>query len=510
MPNDDYVYDPLERGTYEAMAFNAIGRASEVNNFPAYGLAHSTGTSGWSVGFMQWDFGQPGRGDRADDMLARYQAWAPVSQVLTDAEVASLSTRLRTRGQVGNALTAEERTDLDQFLRSDEGRAFVGELDRQQVQRKWDNIGDPLSQIEWLQELRETAPGQAAEIVAMTSKLYNQNEVRGGRLIEHLQEHTLTPAQTSDWIGDQGIHGLNSAARLAIVEGRDKALVGVRLMNSLEAGEGQLSRLWREEIHENGNTGLTANFNNNPSVQLLDKLMRDPLNGDRIRAQLEDDAPRSRVLMTGGTLETSRVELDREGRLTVRSPGGLESVLTHDGWFRQEVQAIDQPNHGQNPAHREREPGPGGPAGYRREAPERADPGEPPQLNPVVHPRHQGHAEGAVNQAHPDYALFNALKERLPSQLSDDMVGHVMLQAKLGGVLHADKIDMVAVVGDNAFIQGRMPGDRAKVDMSGLAPPLQQSLEQSQSFDQSQVQQLAQFREHQQTLNEQAAPRMVI
>lgn len=507
MSNDDYIYDPLSRDTYEAIAFNAIGRASEVNNLPAYGLAHSTGNSGWSVGFMQWDFGQPGRGDRADDMLARYQAWAPEAQVLTNAEITSLSTRLRTRGQVGNDLTAEERANLDQFLRSDEGRSFVGELDRQQIERKWDNVGEPLSRIEWLQNLNETSPGQAAEIVAMTSKLYNQNEVRGGRLIQHLQDNTLTSAQTSDWIGDQGIEGLNAMARSAIVAGRDKALVGVRLMNSLEIGEGQLSQLWREEIHENGNVGLTQNFNNNASVQLLDKMMRDPTNGERIRAQLEDDAPRSRVLMTGGVAETSRVELDREGQLTVRSPSGIESILTHDGWIRHGVQVIEQPNHGQGPAHRERQPGPGGPPGHRREAPDRPDPGDPAHPNPV---RHQGNANDAMSPAHPDYALFTALKERLPSQMSDDMVGHVMLQAKIGGVRHADKLDLVAVVGDNAFIQGRTPGDRAKVDVSGSAPLLQESLAQSESFDRLQAQQLAQFREQQQNLNEQSAPRMVL
>ena len=229
MPDEDYVYDPLNREIYEAIAFNAIGRASEVNNLPAYGLAHSTGNSGWSLGFMQWDFGQPGRGDRADDMLARYQAWSPEAQPFTNTEIVSLSTRLRTRGQVGNSLTAEERTNLDGFLRSDEGRAFVGELDRQQIERKWDNVGQPLSGIQWLQNLNETSPGQAAEIVAMTSKLYNQNEVRGGRLIEHLQENALTSAQTSDWIGDQGIEGLNAMARSAIVAGRDKALVGTRV-----------------------------------------------------------------------------------------------------------------------------------------------------------------------------------------------------------------------------------------------------------------------------------------
>jgi hypothetical protein len=335
---EERVYNPLSRESYEAIAYNAIGRASEVNNLTAYGLSHSTGNSGWSVGFMQWDFGQPSRGERADDMLARYQQWAPENQRYSDNEIASLSTRLTTRGQVGNDLTTDEKLRLNGFLRSDEGRQFVGELDRQQTERKWNNVGQPLSQIEWLRTLNETEPQQVAEIVAMTSKLYNQNERRGGLLIEHLQQNNLTSDQTRDWIGAEGIDGLNQNAREAIVSGRDKALTGVRLMNALEVGDGQISRMWQEEMYQNQNLGLNQNFNTSASVQLLDKMMRDPLNGERIRAQIDEDAPRRQVVMAGGATETARVELNNQGVLSTRSPSGIESSLTPNGWVRNDLQ----------------------------------------------------------------------------------------------------------------------------------------------------------------------------
>ena len=115
-----------------------------------------------------------------------------------------------------------------------------------------------------------------------------------------------------------------------------------------------------------------------------------------------------------------------------------------------------------------------------------------------------------MNRAHADFALFAALKERLPAQMADDMVGQVMLQAKIGGVGHADKLDKVAVFGDSAFIQGKTPGDRAKVDVSGSAPPLQETLAQSEAFDRLQTQQLARFGEQPQNLNEQVAPRVAL
>lgn len=52
----------LDQNRFAAIAHNAVGRASEVNNLNAYQLQHSTGNSGWSVGFMQWDFGQGAAG----------------------------------------------------------------------------------------------------------------------------------------------------------------------------------------------------------------------------------------------------------------------------------------------------------------------------------------------------------------------------------------------------------------------------------------------------------------
>ena len=52
--NDDiYVYDPLDRRTFEAIAYNAIGRGSETNTYPAYHLTHSSGLSGWSVAELE-------------------------------------------------------------------------------------------------------------------------------------------------------------------------------------------------------------------------------------------------------------------------------------------------------------------------------------------------------------------------------------------------------------------------------------------------------------------------
>src|SRR3546814_6281245 len=100
-------------------------------------------------------------------------------------------------------LTAEERERLDEYMRSDPGRVFVDSLNQEQVNRKWESVGEPLSGIEWLRDLRTADPAQATEIVVQAIKLYNQYEVRGGRLIAHLQDNESSAAQTRDWIGTE-------------------------------------------------------------------------------------------------------------------------------------------------------------------------------------------------------------------------------------------------------------------------------------------------------------------
>src|SRR3546814_1776324 len=92
--NERRSYDPLDRATFEAIAYSAVGRASEIGTFPALSLTHSSGNSGWSVGIVQWDFGQPGRGEKVGELLAGYQAWAAPDAQFTGQEVESLSSRL--------------------------------------------------------------------------------------------------------------------------------------------------------------------------------------------------------------------------------------------------------------------------------------------------------------------------------------------------------------------------------------------------------------------------------
>lgn len=319
----------LDQNRFAAIAYNAVGRASEVNNLNAYQLQHSIGNSGWSVGFMQWDFGQgPVRQEKVDDFLQRYQANAAPTDRFSPAQLESLETRLKTRGQTGNALTPIEQTRLNGFLRSDEGRAFVAELDGVQLQRKWDNVGEPLSRMDWLQTLGETQPGEVDKIVAMTAKLFNQNEIRGGRLLEQLRDHPMSADETREWIRSVGVDGLNAAAQRAIRSGCDNAYAGAELLSRLEASPTIAGRAWREEIHGQSNPSLSQRFSTNPNAQLLDKMFRDPVNGGILLDKMAQGT--QSPFRIPGTSESASVSLDTEGVVTT-SLNGRSHRITPDG-----------------------------------------------------------------------------------------------------------------------------------------------------------------------------------
>lgn len=295
---DRDVHDPLSRQFFEVIVYNAVGRASEVNTYPAFALSHSTGNSGWSTGIVQWDFGQPGRGHKVAELLEHYQAWATGPARFDAGQLASLELRLQRRGQVGNALDAGERSRLNEYLRSGDGRSFVEGLNREQVDYKWERIGQPLAATPWLSGLAARDPAAAVEIATMAAKLFNQNEVRGRRLLSHLQQHPLSPDGTADWIGTSGVAGLTVNARSAILSGRDQARAGAALLADLQYGTSAVSDRWREVVAR-GDAALSTGFDFNPDLQLFDAMLRNPRQGQKILDAIEGAPPQSPIRIRG-------------------------------------------------------------------------------------------------------------------------------------------------------------------------------------------------------------------
>lgn len=82
----------------------------------------------------------------------------------------------------------------------------------------------------------------------------------------------------------------------------------------------------------------------------------------------------------------------------------------------------------------------------------------------------------SLNDAsHPDHALHNAIRSKLPSMISNETAAHVTLQAKQNGIDSADKLQNVTVQDGKAFVMGTTPGFRAAVDLNQPAPTLEQT-----------------------------------
>ncbi|MBB5865204.1 peptidoglycan-binding protein [Xanthomonas sp. 3058] len=82
----------------------------------------------------------------------------------------------------------------------------------------------------------------------------------------------------------------------------------------------------------------------------------------------------------------------------------------------------------------------------------------------------------SLNDAsHPDHALHNAIRSKLPSMISSDTAANVTLQAKQNGIDSADKLQSVTVQDGKAFVMGTTPGFRAAVDLNQPAPTLEQT-----------------------------------
>lgn len=100
---------------------------------------------------------------------------------------------------------------------------------------------------------------------------------------------------------------------------------------------------------------------------------------------------------------------------------------------------------------------------------------QPAQAQAVQTPVAAPKGPSLDDASHPDHALHNAIRSKLPSMISNETAAHVTLQAKQNGIDSADKLQNVTVQDGKAFVIGTTPGFRAAVDLNQPAPPLEQT-----------------------------------
>ncbi|WP_242162776.1 peptidoglycan-binding protein [Lysobacter sp. M15] len=74
---------------------------------------------------------------------------------------------------------------------------------------------------------------------------------------------------------------------------------------------------------------------------------------------------------------------------------------------------------------------------------------------------------------HPNHKLYAAISEQLPAGTDPKAIANVTLQALENGITGPDRLQRMAVLGANVYLQGAIPGDRVKVDLTAPTPDLQ-------------------------------------
>lgn len=468
------TYDPLERETFEAIAYSAVGRASEVGPYPAYGLVHSTGASGWSVGLIQWDMGQPNRGGAAKVFLDQYQSMAQPHDRYDAQGYARVLNALQTPGDASN-LTAQDKERLNGYFRTDMGKASVDAFCQQQMNSKWEHVGKPLSETQWLQDLAKTDPKQVTEIVAMTTKLYNQGGSRGERLVERIQEGAITTDGIGQWLEeDFKLKPTSESGKQAYRSGQQATRNGAGMFYALEASDGTLGKAWQERVHGEHNPSLLKGREDKPDLQTFDMMFRDPAKGRAILDMVDHDAhvrPMSINPNHAARFEASRVIMEKDGTLRVESPSGAVNSLKDSEW--QCLPPMDPQARVYSPDATETQlastQGLGG--------------GTP---KPALSPQEQ--------------AIFETLRKNVPETVSDDFVYQATADLRSAGLKNADSIEKVALYNGAIFATSDHTAGYAhsKTQVEGRQVDLDQMQQQIDQTNQQQQQNDLAFRQQQQ------------
>ncbi|WP_081931005.1 zeta toxin family protein [Lysobacter antibioticus] len=91
-----------------------------------------------------------------------------------------------------------------------------------------------------------------------------------------------------------------------------------------------------------------------------------------------------------------------------------------------------------------------------------------------------------------DQAMFAKIRVGVPADVPDETVAKAMLEAKRNGIPDADRIDKAAVVDGKLWVAGTIPGFHAGVSVAEQAPAMQDTLRETQSFNQQRDERLAQ------------------
>ena len=340
---------------------------------------------------------------------------------------------------------------------------------------KWYNVGKPLSETPWLQDLVKTDPKQATEIVAMTTKLYNQGVPRGERLVERIQEGPITAEGIGQWLETNEYPSVRTEqGRQAYRSGQRNTQHGAELFYALEASDGVLGKAWHQRVHGEHNPSLLNGHDGKPDLQVFDMMFRDPAKGHALLNVIDHGAPtRSMTLSPDpkARFEASKVILERDGSLRVESPSGAVNSLKGKEWECLPPMApqarVDSPDVADTQLANTQGLGGGTP-------------------KPALSPQEQ--------------AIFEALRKNVPQTVSDDFVYQATADLRSAGLKNVASIEKVALYNGAIFATSDHTAGYAhsKTQVEGRQVDLDQTQQQIDQTNQQQQQNDLDFRQQQQ------------
>lgn len=264
--------NPLTANELRAAAYFAVGVTSEgsiagrdvayrlgfAGNVGADGRMEPVANSGYSFGTMQVDLGQ--HPAVARDLLDRYQVWATMQLDRTTLELgqADYDAVLVSLQRTGRQMRADNAVDIDRspinrFLASDDGRTFVHQLDTLHVNGMTATDGIPGNRDTALERLlatdlyRNASGDEQTELAGMFMKLQNQaGQARWPGLLDRVEAGTLASSDEVKAAIDDLLPNRSNGNPDYLQSGADNTLRGIGVLNALRGAhaDSPLARAW--------------------------------------------------------------------------------------------------------------------------------------------------------------------------------------------------------------------------------------------------------------------------
>lgn len=226
------------------------------------GVMDPVGNSGYSFGTLQIDLGQ--HPDVARQMLDNYQRWAATQPDRSTVELtrAGYDTMLEALQREGHEMERVgahdiDRTNINRFLGSEQGKTFVHGLDTQHVNgvtagdQVRGNGDSALERLRRTNTYRNASEDDQAKLAGMFMKLQNQaGDDRWPGIMRRVEAGTLTSPNDVKTAIDGLLPNQRNGDPDYLQSGADNTLRGVDVFNALRhaSPENPLSQAWTSVV----------------------------------------------------------------------------------------------------------------------------------------------------------------------------------------------------------------------------------------------------------------------